>query len=136
MGRGEWGDKAICYVQKMCRVTDIYSNEIKGFQTTLRIWMKLGITNLDKSQRKSFCDTIQKCSRTDTQNFRAVYLFGTIRRMGYQNSQRSFDHYFCFLNCTYERDHVALVFLLFCLALYSLNPSMLLQMARFHSFYG
>ena len=56
--------------------------------------------------------------------------------MGYQNSQRSFVHYFCFLNYTYERDHVALVFLLFCLALYSLNPSMLLQMARFHSFYG
>ena len=54
MGRGEWGDKAICYVQKMCRVTEIYSNEIKRFQTTLRIWMKLGYHKLRQKPEEIF----------------------------------------------------------------------------------
>lgn len=69
LGRGEWENEAICYVQKFCRETEIYRYEIKSYQATVRISLKLGITNLDESQRKSFGDTIQKRSGTEYPEF-------------------------------------------------------------------
>ena len=41
-----------------------------------------------------------------------------------------------FLNSMYEWSHMVFVFLLFHVALCPLDPSILLQMAIFHSFYG
>ena len=43
-----------------------------------------------------------------------------------------FFPFVCFLNSTYEWNYMVFLFLLFPLALYSLAPSMSLQIARFH----